>query len=302
MAVDTDFLAPPPPVRQPINLAKVAGYLFVGLWIALAAGILWSVFSTYDPDFVRRYVPRILGGLVTTLQLVATSMIIGAALAIPLTFGRLSQNRIIKAAAFGYVYFFRGTPLLAQVFLIYYGAGQFRHGLESVGLWWFFREAYFCAILSFSMNTAAYQAEILKGAILNVPRGQTEAAMSMGLSKFHTFRLIILPQALITALRPFGNEIILMIKGSAIASVITVFDLMGETRLAFFALVRLQRLSLGSLPLSDHGRNIAPGLGPPGKEDHPTPGALTQTTDRQPIAPGVLRRGLPSPFHKPDRS
>lgn len=235
MATDTDIdiLLPPLPRRKPINLARFAGTLFVGLWIALALGILWSVVSSYDPDFVARYVPRILGGLLVTLQLVVISMIIGAALAIPLTFGRLSQNRIIKAAAFGYVYFFRGTPLLAQIFLIYYGAGQFRHGLESVGLWWFFREAYFCAILSFSMNTAAYQAEILKGAILNVPKGQAEAAMSMGLSKFHTFRLIILPQALITALRPFGNEIILMIKGSAIASVITVFDLMGETRLAF---------------------------------------------------------------------
>lgn len=235
MAIDTelDYIAPPPPVRQPVNLSRIAGTIFVGLWIALAVGIVWSVVSTYDPDFVARYVPRILGGLLVTIQLVLISMVIGAALAIPLTFGRLSQNRIIKAAAFGYVYFFRGTPLLAQIFLIYYGAGQFRHGLESVGLWWFFREAYFCAILSFSMNTAAYQAEILKGAILNVPKGQTEAAMSMGLSKFHTFRMIILPQALITALRPFGNEIILMIKGSAIASVITVFDLMGETRLAF---------------------------------------------------------------------
>jgi len=235
MAVDTelDYIAPPPPVRRPINLSKIAGTIFVGLWIALAVGILWSVVSSYDPDFVARYVPRILGGLLVTIQLVVISMVIGAVLAIPLTFGRLSQNRIIKALAFGYVYFFRGTPLLAQIFLIYYGAGQFRHGLESVGLWWFFREAYFCAILSFSMNTAAYQAEILKGAILNVPKGQTEAAMSMGLSKFHTFRMIILPQALITALRPFGNEIILMIKGSAIASVITVFDLMGETRLAF---------------------------------------------------------------------
>jgi len=235
MATDTDLdiLLPPLPRRKPINLARMAGTLFVGLWIALAVGILWSVVSSYDPDFVARYVPRILGGLLVTIQLVVISMVIGAVLAIPLTFGRLSQNRIIKALAFGYVYFFRGTPLLAQIFLIYYGAGQFRHGLESVGLWWFFREAYFCAILSFSMNTAAYQAEILKGAILNVPKGQTEAAMSMGLSKFHTFRMIILPQALITALRPFGNEIILMIKGSAIASVITVFDLMGETRLAF---------------------------------------------------------------------
>ncbi len=233
ITADTDTLAPPPPVRQKLTAAKACGYLFVGLWIALGASILWSVLSSYDPDFVARYVPRLLGGAVTTVMLVTTSILIGAVLALPLTLGRLTSNPVIYALTYGYVYFFRGTPLLAQVFLVYYGAGQFRLELESVGLWWFFREAYYCAVLTFSLNTAAYQAEILKGAILNVPKGQTEAAKSMGLPRIKTFFLIVLPQALITALRPFGNEVILMIKGSAIASIITVFDLMGETRLAF---------------------------------------------------------------------
>lgn len=233
MTMTVDTLPPPPPVRQKLTAAKACGYLFVGLWIALGANILWSVISTYDPDFVARYAPRLLGGAVTTVALVTTSILIGAVLALPLTLGRLTSNPVIYALTYGYVYFFRGTPLLAQVFLVYYGAGQFRLELESVGLWWFFREAYYCAIFTFSLNTAAYQAEILKGAILNVPKGQVEAAQSMGLPRIQTFFLIVLPQALITALRPFGNEVVLMIKGSAIASIITVFDLMGETNLAF---------------------------------------------------------------------
>lgn len=143
------------------------------------------------------------------------------------------KNRFIGSLAYAYVYVFRSTPLLAQLFLIYYGLGSFRHGLESVGLWWFFREAWYCGLLSLTLNTAAYQAEILRGAIQSVPRGQHEGAASLGLSKLVTFRKVILPQALIVALRPYGNEIILMIKGSAVVSIVTVFDLMGQTRYAF---------------------------------------------------------------------
>jgi polar amino acid transport system permease protein len=119
------------------------------------------------------------------------------------------------------------------LFLIYYGLGSFRPQLEAVGLWTFFRDAWNCALFAFTLNTAAYQAEILRGAIDSVPRGQHEGAAALGLSKATTFRKIILPQAMMVALRPYGNEIILMIKGSAIVSIVTVFDLMGETRRAF---------------------------------------------------------------------
>jgi polar amino acid transport system permease protein len=122
---------------------------------------------------------------------------------------------------------------LAQTFLVYYGAGQFRGFFDDIGLWWFFRDAFNCVLLTFTLNTAAYQAEILRGAIESVPRGQVEAAASLGLRPAVIFWKVVLPQAMIVALRPFGNEVILMIKGSAIASVVTVFDLMGATRLAF---------------------------------------------------------------------
>jgi polar amino acid transport system permease protein len=159
--------------------------------------------------------------------------VLGAVLSVPVAYARMSKNRILSAIAYGYVYFFRGTPLLAQTFLVYYGLGSFRPQLEAVGLWYFFREAWYCAIFAFSLNTAAYQAEILRGAIESVPKGQWEAAASLGLHKLQTLWKIILPQAMIVALRPYGNEIILMIKGSAIVAIITIPDLMGQTRLAY---------------------------------------------------------------------
>ncbi len=158
---------------------------------------------------------------------------LGAILSVPIAYARMSQNRLLSGLAYAYVYFFRGTPLLAQTFLVYYGLGSFRPQLEAIGLWGFFREAWYCAIFAFSLNTAAYQAEILRGAIESVPKGQWEGAASLGLHKLQTLWKVILPQALIVALRPYGNEIILMIKGSAIVAIITVYDLMGETRLAY---------------------------------------------------------------------
>jgi polar amino acid transport system permease protein len=184
-------------------------------------------------DFLLRYGPQLLQGLLITVQLVALSIVLGAVLAAPITAARLSTNRLVGAMAFGYVYFFRGTPLLAQIFLLYYGVGQFRPALDAVGLWWIFRDPFPCAVLAFSLNTAAYQAEIYRGAIRAIPRGQWEAGRSLGLRRLALLWTIILPQAAALALRPLGNEIILMIKASAVASIITVYEIMGETRLAF---------------------------------------------------------------------
>ena len=184
-------------------------------------------------ELLAKYGPRMLDGLLVTMELVVLSVGLGLLLAIPVALARLSRSRVLRGLSFGYVYFFRGTPLLAQVFLVYYGSGQFRHAFDAVGLWWFFRDAFFCCVLTFTLNTAAYQAEIFRGAIRSVPRGQSEAAAALGLRPFPTFIRVILPQAMIVALRPLGNELILMIKGSAVAAVVTVFDLMGVTRLAY---------------------------------------------------------------------
>jgi polar amino acid transport system permease protein len=184
-------------------------------------------------DVLERYGPRMLDGVLVTIELVAISVSLGAVLGLLIALARLSANPLLRAASFAYVYFFRGTPLLAQLFLVYYGSGQFRSFFNSIGLWWFFRDAFFCCLLTFTLNTAAYQAEILRGAIRAVARGQTEAAMSLGLRPLQIFLKVVMPQALIVALRPLGNEIVLMIKGSAVAAIVTVFDLMGATRLAF---------------------------------------------------------------------
>lgn len=227
-----DVLAPPPVIRG-WTRARIAGHVIVAFWALLFVGLVLYLYNAWRIDLFETYAPRYWSGLLVTLRLVAVSIVIGALLSLPITAARMSKNRWLRGIAFAYVYFFRGTPLLAQTFLIYYGFGTFRPFLESVGLWVFFRDAWNCAILAFSLNTAAYQAEILRGAIQSVAVGQWEGAAALGISKRVTFWKVILPQALIVALRPYGNEIILMIKGSAIVAIITVLDLMGETRRAY---------------------------------------------------------------------
>nr|WP_188850760.1 ABC transporter permease [Aureimonas glaciei] len=205
----------------------------LGFWLLTGVGLVYYLVSAYNPELIARYGPLYLKGLWTTISLVLISFVVGALISIPVALGRRSQNRIARGLSFVFVYFFRGTPLIAQIFLVYYGFGQFRGAFESIGLWWFFREAWYCAIFALSLNTAAYQAEILRGAIESVGRGQWEGARSLGLSRLVIFWKIILPQAMIVALRPYANEIILMIKASAIVAIITVYDLFGETRRAY---------------------------------------------------------------------
>jgi len=224
--------APPQAVRR-LTGTRILGLVGIGLWVLLATALVYMMVSNWDTDKFVKYGPRYLSGLWVTATLVVVSIFFGALLSVPIAFARMSSSRILNGISYTYVYIFRGTPLLAQIYLIYYGIGGFRAQIEAIGLWWFFREAWYCALLSMTLNTAAYQAEILRGAIQSVPRGQTEGAKSLGLSPFVTFRKIILPQALIVALRPYGNEIILMVKGSAVVAVVTVLDLMGQTRYTF---------------------------------------------------------------------
>lgn len=227
--------AQPPPARiaTRMNRERMLGIVVLVLMVMLGVGIAWFLYTSWDIEFVEKYGPKYLDGLWITIKLVSISIVLGAMLSLPVALGRMSRNPAVKPVAFAYVYFFRGTPLLAQIFLVYYGAGVFVAELKSIGLWGFFRDPWNCAVFTFALNTAAYQAEILRGAVQSVAKGQWEAAEALGLKRAQTFRKIILPQALIVALRPYGNEIILMIKGSAIVAIITVLDLMGETRRAF---------------------------------------------------------------------
>lgn len=220
-----------PPKTGPFGLHKVLfdrlvlAAIVLGLAAWIIPGINWRL--------VDRYWDRYLEGILVTFQLVFISVGVGALLSLPLALARLSRRRWLTSIARGYIIFFRGTPLLAQLFLLYYGAGQFNEGLGALGLWWLFREPFNVAVLAFTLNTAAYQAEIMRGAIQSLPPGQAEASSALGMSRWPTFFKIILPQAYIVALRPLGNELILMIKGSAIASIVTVLDLMGVTSLAY---------------------------------------------------------------------
>ncbi|MCW9034900.1 MAG: ABC transporter permease [Rhodospirillales bacterium] len=173
--------------------------------------------------------PKLLEGTVLTLELVAFSLVIGMIFALPIALMRVSSNGFIRVIPYCYIFFFRGTPLLVQIFLVYYGASQFEVVRES-SLWPILREPYWCAIIAFSMNTGAYTAEILRGAMQAVPHGQLEAARTLGMSTPMAYRRIVIPQAIRIGLPAYGNEVILMIKGSALASTITLLDLMGMTR------------------------------------------------------------------------
>lgn len=202
---------------------------------------------SFLPDILVRYGDDLFDGFLITLQLVVYSVVIGALLAMVVAYwrmpgaGRDARNPLLRwlfypflrGLAWFYTNLFRGTPLLAQLFLIYYGAGQFFQFWQSIGLWWFLRDPFNCALLTFILNTAAYQSEIFRGAVQAVPRGHWEGAAALGLPRRIAFLRVIAPQASLYALRPFGNEVILMVKGSAVASVVTVYDLLGETRLAF---------------------------------------------------------------------
>ena len=148
----------------------------------------------------------------------------------PLAVARTSSNPLINWPVWAYTYFFRGTPLLVQLFLIYYGLGQFEAVQQSI-FWPLLKEAWFCALLAFALNTAAYTTEILRGAIEVTPMGEIEAAKASGMSPFLMLRRIILPSAFRRALPAYGNEVIFMLHGSAVASVVTILDLTGVARI-----------------------------------------------------------------------
>ncbi|MDH2433649.1 ABC transporter permease subunit [Pokkaliibacter sp. MBI-7] len=176
---------------------------------------------------------KLLTGMAMTLQLTATAVLIAATLALPLAILRARGKAWLQAPLRLYVSFFRGTPLLVQLFLVYYGSGQFRQELQQLGLWWFFRDPFYCAVTAFTLNSVAYQMEILRGGLLAVSRGEVEAGLAFGMNRRLLYRRIILPNAYRIAWPALGNEIILLLKASAIASVVTLLDLMGQTRRLF---------------------------------------------------------------------
>lgn len=179
-----------------------------------------------DWPFLEETFVSLIGALPLTIELAVTSICLGAILALLLALARLSGIAVLDWFARLYVFIFRGSPLLVQIFLIYYGLGQFPAIRHSI-FWPFLRDPYWCAILALTLNTAAYASEIIRGGLLAVPHGQVEAARACGMRRVMLFRRIILPLAIRQALPGYGNEMISMVKATSLTSIITLMEVTG---------------------------------------------------------------------------
>lgn len=184
-------------------------------------------------DFVvHSVIPQLAAAIPVTLVLTGISCVVGNLLAVPIAVARVSSNFFLWTPAYLYILLMRGTPLLVQIYLIYYGLGQIlpdtwvRHSF----LWPYLRDGFWYAIFAFSINTAGYTAEILRGAIQAVPYGETEAGKAFGMSGWLIFWRITLPRAIRICLPTMSTETVLLLKSTSLAATITVMDVMGTAR------------------------------------------------------------------------
>ena len=173
--------------------------------------------------------PKLLNAAVITLKLLSVSLIIGLFIGLLFAILRLNRNIFINKFAYGYSYLFRGTPLLVQIFIIYFGLGQIEY-LRTTFLWTILKEPYWCAIIAFALNTGAYTSEILRSAFQTIKPGFIEAGKSLGIPNKIIFYKIQIPIAIRQSLPAYGNEIILMMKGTSLASTVTIMDLTGVAK------------------------------------------------------------------------
>ena len=182
-----------------------------------------------DLSLMASSLPKLLSAAVITIKLLSASLIIGLFIGLLFAILRLSKNSIINKFAYTYSYVFRGTPLLVQIFIIYYGLGQIEY-FRSTFLWVIFKEPYWCAIIAFALNTGAYTSEILRSAFQTIKPGIIEAGKSLGISSKIIFYKIQIPVAIRQSLPAYGNEIILMMKGTSLASTVTLMDVTGVAK------------------------------------------------------------------------
>ncbi|MDC0469407.1 ABC transporter permease subunit [Candidatus Pelagibacter sp.] len=182
-----------------------------------------------DLELILNSLPKLLPAALVTLKLLISSLIIGLIIGLGFAILRLNKNIFINKFAYGYSYLFRGTPLLVQIFIIYYGLAQIEY-LRSTFLWVIIKEPYWCAIIAFSLNTGAYTSEILRSAFQTIKVGVIEAGKSLGISSKIIFYKIQIPIAIRQSLPAYGNEIILMLKGTSLASTVTLMDLTGVAK------------------------------------------------------------------------
>ena len=182
-----------------------------------------------DLDLMISSFPKLLNATLVTLKLLSLSLIFGLILGLFFAILRLNKNIFLNKFSYFYSYVFRGTPLLVQIFIIYFGLGQIEF-LRSSVLWIILKEPYWCAIIAFSLNTGAYTSEILRSAFQTINKGFIEAGDSLGISKKIIFYKIQIPIAIRQSLPAYGNEIILMLKGTSLASTVTLMDLTGVAK------------------------------------------------------------------------
>ena len=182
-----------------------------------------------DWDLMISSFPKLLNATLVTLKLLSLSLIFGLILGLFFAILRLNKNIFLNRFSYFYSYIFRGTPLLVQIFIIYFGLGQIEF-LRSSFLWIILKEPYWCAIIAFSLNTGAYTSEILRSAFETINKGFIEAGDSLGISKKIIFYKIQIPIAIRQSLPAYGNEIILMLKGTSLASTVTLMDLTGVAK------------------------------------------------------------------------
>ena len=182
-----------------------------------------------DFELMASSLPKLLNAAVVTLKLLSVSLIVGLFIGLLFAILRLNKNIFINKFAYGYSYLFRGTPLLVQIFIIYFGLGQIESLRESF-LWVILKEPYWCAIIAFALNTGAYTSEILRSAFQTIKPGIIEAGKSLGIPSKIIFYKIQIPIAIRQSLPAYGNEIILMMKGTSLASTVTLMDLTGVAK------------------------------------------------------------------------
>ena len=182
-----------------------------------------------DIDLLLNSFPKLLVASITTLKLLSASLVIGLFIGLFFAILRVNNNLVLGKFAYGYSYIFRGTPLLVQIFIIYYGFGQVEFIRDSI-FWVILKEPYWCAIISFALNTGAYTSEILRSAFQTINPGLIEAGKSLGINNKIIFYKIQIPIAIRQSLPAYGNEIILMLKGTSLASTVTLMDLTGVAK------------------------------------------------------------------------
>ena len=182
-----------------------------------------------DIELMINSFPKLLNATLITLKLLSVSLILGLFIGLGFAILRMNNNKLINKFAYGYSYIFRGTPLLVQIFIIYFGLGQIEY-LRTTFFWVVLKEPYWCAIIAFSLNTGAYTSEILRSAFQTIKPGYLEAGRSLGIPSKIIFTKIQIPIAIKQSLPAYGNEIILMLKGTSLASTVTLMDLTGVAK------------------------------------------------------------------------